>query len=103
MICQQEIRASKRVKRARIIVEPPLPRPFMLPLNYPKAVKDGLRKGALTGRSRSKFLASVASYIYSFKELPTHDELVHIAEQIVAQFPFLSIDGSYVSMQIFLF
>ena len=46
-----------------------------------------------------EFLSTVANYIYSYKEYPTKSEYIHIAEQIVKQYPFLLNDGSYVSTE----
>lgn len=88
----------KRIKRRRI-EEPPLPMPFILPYNYPKLVKEGLKSGSLTGNLRTKYLSTVASYVYSYKEYPTRSEYIHIAEQIVKQHPFLLNNGSYVSLK----
>jgi len=87
----------KRVKR-RKIEEPPLPMPFILPFNYPKPIKEGLKSGSLTGFLRKKFLSTVANYVFSYKEYPTQREYVCIAEQIVKQYPFLLNNGSYVRM-----
>jgi len=83
------------------MVEPPLPKPFLLPLNYPKVVKDGIKTGQLCGQARTKFLSAVASHIFSFKEFPTRDEYNHIAEQVIQQYPFMANDGNFVSEVIY--
>ena len=69
--------------------EKPLPIPFKLPINYPKDVMEELSHNRLSGKARTKFIASVCSAIFTYKSLPTTPEYNHVAEQIVKKYPFL--------------
>ena len=60
--------------------EPSLPMPFELPKNYHHTVMSGLQKGALSGKAKSKFIASVAAAIFRFKTLPTKAEYEHVGK-----------------------
>ena len=80
-------------------LEKPLPMPFELPQNYPAIVMAGLNQCRLCGKARPKFIASIASAIFKYKNYPTSEEYHHIGAQIIKQYPFLkSSSGSgYVS------
>lgn len=81
-----EKRKQIKIKKEQ---EPPLPRPFELPRNYPKAVANDLEKGLLTGKTRIKFLSSIAAAMFRYRSYPTRDEFDHVAEEIVKAFPFM--------------
>lgn len=74
---------KKRIK----LKEPPLPHPFPLPVNYAQCVTDGIAKGQMTGRARTKFIATVASSIFGVKREPSKEELRSVAAQITHQYP----------------
>ncbi len=78
----------KRIAKKRE-EEPPLPQPFELPRNYPRAVQEGLGKGALTGKARTKFISAVAAAVFRYKSYPSRDEYDHVAEQVVSAYPFM--------------
>ena len=80
--------AKKRLIRKKE-EEPPLPRPFKLPVNYPRAIKEGLSNGCLSGSSRTKFVSAVAVSMFNHKSYPTKEEYNHVAEQIVQAYPFM--------------
>ena len=42
--------------KSNVIQEPPLPRPFELPQNFPQAITIALRNKKLTGKPRAKLL-----------------------------------------------
>lgn len=85
----KKLQACKRVKREKEN-EPPLPQPFGLPRNYPRIVKDGIAKGCLTGRARTKFISTVAATVFYHKSYPTKDEYTHVAQQIIKNHPFMN-------------
>lgn len=70
-------------------LEKPLPIPFDLPYNYPPVVMSDLAKNRLSGKARTKFISSVASAIFKYKNYPTDDEYNHIGSQIIKKFPFV--------------
>lgn len=80
-------------------MEPKLPVPFELPQNYPYIVESDMMKGILSGKSKTKFISSVAAAIFRFKSFPTKEEYDHVSQQIVTKYPFLksSSGTSYVS------
>ena len=43
-------------------------------------VQDGLNVGILTGKARTKFISSVASAVFWYKNYPTKEEYDHVAE-----------------------
>jgi len=69
--------------------EEPLPIPFELPRNYHKDVTEELSHNRLSGKARTKFIASVCSAIFKYKSFPTTPEYNHVADQIVEKYPFL--------------
>lgn len=69
--------------------EPPLPRPFKLPNNFPVAVTLGLNSKKLTGLARPRFFSTIASAIVFHKKYPTNEEYLHVAMEISKQFPFI--------------
>lgn len=75
--------ASKRKQ------EKPLPFPFDLPQNYPPIVMRDLAKNMLSGKARTKLIATVASAIFRYKNYPTPEERKSVATQIVQKYPFL--------------
>ena len=70
-------------------LEKPLPLPFDLPQNYPAIVMSDLAKNMLSGKARTKFIATVASAIFRYKSYPTPEERRCVAMQIVQKYPFL--------------
>lgn len=72
--------------------EPPLPRPFGVPQNFPNAIAIGLENKKLTGRPRTKFITIIAQSIYRFKSYPTEEEYIRVARELVEKWPFLD-DG----------
>lgn len=83
--------AGKRLKIRKIKPEePPLIMPFKLPANYPRSVEEGLTASNLIGKTRARFIASVAAALYHKKAYPTRLEYAHVAEQIVAAYPFMA-------------
>ena len=81
-------------------LEQPLPMPFELPLNYPAIVMADLEQNKLCGRARAKFINSISSAMFKYKNYPTGEEYNHVGAQIVKKYPFLkSSSGSgYVSI-----
>ena len=57
--------------------------------NYPCMVMSDLKRGMLTGRSKTKFVASIAAAIFRFKSYPTKDEYEHVSQLIISAYPFL--------------
>ena len=80
---KRAIFASKRKQ------EPPLSKPFKLPINFPDNIKEGLAGENLVGKSRSKFVTRIAEAIYFEKSYPTTEEYVYVAELITDKWPFL--------------
>ena len=79
----------KIVKKPK--AEDPLPIPFELPRNYPQNVMDELKQNRLSGRARTKFIASICSAIFKYKSLPTTScrvQSCRVGEQIVKEYPF---------------
>lgn len=70
-------------------IEEPLPIPFELPHNYPAIVMSDLSQSKLSGKARTKFIASVASSIFKYKNYPTSEEYSHVGSQIIKKYPFL--------------
>ncbi len=60
--------ASKRKQ------EPALPTPFDLPHKFQPRIQAGFDEENLTGRTRAKFITSIAEAMYRFKSYPTRDE-----------------------------
>lgn len=81
---------QKRLSKSRE-EEQPLPRPFQLPVNFPRAVLEGLSSGCLSGKSRTKFISTVAASVFHHKSYPTKDEYNHVAEQMVEAYPFMQL------------
>lgn len=69
--------------------DPKLPMPFELPRNYTCMVMTDLTKGMLTGRSKTKFISSIAAAIFRFKSFPTKEEYDHVSQLIISKYPFL--------------
>ena len=76
-----------------------LPKPFPLPQNYPKRVRDGLAAKYLGAQDLAKFVTAVASALFSFKDYPTTEEYYQVAEEIVKKYPFLETRDGHVSQQ----
>ena len=72
--------------------EPPLPRPFPIPQNFPQSITLGLASKRLTGKPRTKFITVISQSIYRFKNYPTEDEYIQVVQEIVKKWPFLD-DG----------
>ena len=94
MVKEVSITAFTHLKKEHCIIskrklEKPLPTPFELPYNYPPIVMMDLAKKRLSGKARSKFIASVASAIFKCKNYPTAAEYSHVGSLIVKKYPFL--------------
>ena len=76
-----------------------LPKPFPLPQNYPKAVRDGLAQNYLCAKDMATFVTAVAHALYSFKDYPTTEEYYQVSEEIVRKYPFLETRDGHVSQQ----
>lgn len=70
-------------------LEPPLPTPFELPLNYPSIVMTGIAEKNLSGKARTKFISSIASAIFKYKSYPSSEEYSHVGSQIIKKYPFI--------------
>ena len=68
-------------------IEPPLPDPFPLPVNYAPCVTEAIAKGQMTGKARTKFIATVASSIFGMKKEPSKEEFLQVAKQIAQKYP----------------
>lgn len=53
-------------------------------------VAVGIENGCLTGRERTKFIATVAALLFYHKSYPSKDEYTHVPQQIVKQYPFMA-------------
>ena len=51
------------------MIEPPLLDPFLLPINYAQCVTEGIAKGQMTGKARTKLIATVTSSILGIKKV----------------------------------
>lgn len=71
-------------------LEKPLPIPFELPYNYPPIAMMDFAKKRLSGKARAKFIASVASAIFKYKNYPTAVEYSHVGSQIIKQYTLFS-------------
>lgn len=71
--------------------------PFDLPRNFQTNIQTGLDEKSLTGRTRAKFITSIAEAIYRFKSYPTKEEYEHVANQIVKKWAFLETRTGHVS------
>ena len=80
--------------------EPPLPRPFTLPINFPHAILEGLNQAKLCGKPRTKFITIISQSIYRFKSYPTDDEYVHVAQELAKKWPFLDEGKGIVSSDV---
>ena len=76
------------IRKSQQPQEPHLKRPFKIPSEFPASVKSGLQKKQLFGRSRTKFITTVAQAIYREKCYPTRDELEHVVQQVFKEWPF---------------
>ena len=63
-------------------------KPFSPSCQFALCVTDGISKGKLTGKARTKFIATVASSIFGVKR-STKIELQDVAKQIAAKYPFV--------------
>ena len=71
--------------------------PFDLPRNFQPKIQAGLDEKNLTGRTRAKFITSIAEAMYRFKSYPTKEEYDHVAKQIVKKWSFLDTRSGHVS------
>jgi len=55
-----------------------------------RELSDGIAKGCLTGRARTKFISTVAATVFYHKSYPTKDEYTHVAQQIIKNHPFMN-------------
>ncbi len=72
--------------------EPPLPKPFKRPVNYPQHVQKALTEKMLYGMARTKLITTIAHEIYLCKSYTTEEEYLHIVQQMYKKWPFLD-DG----------
>ncbi len=70
-------------------LEPPLPRPFGVPQNFPYAITEGLKNEKLVGKPRTKFVTIIAQSIYRFKNYPSEEEFCLVIQDLVKKWPFL--------------
>ena len=77
--------------------EPPLPRPFPIPKNFPQNISLALSNKSLTGTNRTSFLKIIAQAIYRFKNYPTDDEYFHVVQEIIKTWPHIENSASVVS------
>ena len=84
--CSIKAHIPSLTKRAQ---EPPLPRPFEIPSNFPHSIASGLAKRNLTGKPRTKFITIIAQSIYRHKYYPTEDEYLHVVQELVKKWSFL--------------
>lgn len=70
-----------------------LPVPFPLPQNYPLDVEYSLRTKKMTPNQFNRFVHHIARAIFSIKCYPTGIEYAKIAEQVITEYPFLSIQA----------
>ena len=78
---KHKLSSKPNTKKAKL-TEPPLPNPFPLPVNYAPCVTDGMARGKLTGKARTKFISTVTSKIFGLKTTPTKSELQEVAKYI---------------------
>ena len=70
--------------------------PFDQPSNFQPNIQEGLDQKNLAGRTRAKFITSIAETMYQFKSYPTKEEYNHVANQVV-KWPFLETRTGHVS------
>ena len=64
-------------------------------------MEEGLAARNLIGKSRTRFVSSVAAALYHEKAYPTKIEYGHVAERIVKKYSFMADhQGSHVSAKI---
>ena len=68
--------------------EPPLPKPFKLPVNYPQNVQKAVKKDA----ARKMCNTTIAHAVYLCKSYPIKEEYLHVVQHIYKKWPFLQ-DG----------
>ena len=56
-------------------LEAQLPIPFELHYKYPVKVMADLQNGMITGKGKTKFVASVAAAIFQYKSYPNQTEI----------------------------
>ena len=89
------IRQLNRVTQRK--QEPPLPKPFPLPKNFPPAVALALEGKTLTGKTRAKFVTALANSVFMHKSYPTSRELEDVVRAAIKQWEFLGTTSGCVS------
>jgi len=67
----------------------PLPNPFPLPKNFRSDVAAALATGRMTSETDRQFLSDIASSIFKYKKYPTKEDLIDVANCIIAKYPFM--------------
>lgn len=105
----------KKVKREQSVIkkstsiltkrghEPPLPRPFDIPKNFPEAISLALERKKLKGKPRTKFITIIAQSIYRLKNYPSDAEYIQVAQDLAKRWPFLDDGKGMVSIVICIF
>jgi len=76
-----------------------LPQPFQLPEKFPECVEEEMLTGSLSGKTKKRFMFTVATAIFKHTSYPSKVEYDHVAEQIVKKYKFMGGDkGSHVSL-----
>lgn len=78
--------------------EQPLPKPFPLPKNFPPIVALALENKKLVGKSRTKFVTSLANAIFMHKCYPTSQEIADVLRTAVQKWEWLGTTSSCVSL-----
>ena len=77
--------------------EPPLPKPFPLPRNFPPNVAIALKEKKIICKSRAKFVTTLANAIFMHKSYPTSRELGGVAWEAIKQWAFIGTKSGFVS------
>ena len=67
----------------------PLPNPFPLPKNFRSDVAAALATCRMTSETDRQFLSDIASSIFKYKKYPTKEDLIDVANCIIAKYPFM--------------
>lgn len=76
----------KKEKRTRD-QEVPLPNPYPLPQHFPAVVEAGI--AAENSQIVPKFLSCLASSMLCYKQYPTRDEYVQVAQQVIDKYKWM--------------
>ena len=89
----------KRVTQSR--QEPPLPKPFPLPRNFPPLVALALKEKKVTSKARAKFVTTMANAIFLYKSYPTSQELRDVSREAMKSWEFLGAKSGCVSSSLY--